>query len=43
MKKFLLLIIVVLFGIIMHQGGCFDNFDFYYGSKMMRILEGKTK
>lgn len=43
MKKFMLLIIIVLFGVIMYQDGCFDNFDFYYGSKMMRILDGEEQ
>jgi len=43
MKKLMLLVILILAGIVMYQGGCFDDFDFYYGAKMLRILEGETE
>jgi len=43
MKKFMMFIIVALVGVIMYQGGCFKDVDFYYGSKIIRILEGEEK
>jgi hypothetical protein len=42
-KKLMFLVILILSGIIMYQGGCFDDFDFYYGVKMLRILEGEEQ
>jgi len=40
MKKLMMLIIIAMAGIIMYQGGCFDDFEFYYGAKIIRILDG---
>ena len=43
MKKLMFLVILILSGIIMYQGGCFDDFDFYYGTKIIKILEGEAE
>lgn len=40
MKKLMFVVILALVYVFMYEGGCFKDFDFYYGSKIVKILQG---
>lgn len=41
MKKLIFIVVLILSGVLMYQNGCFKDFDFYYGSKIIKILHGE--